>query len=97
MCVFRNIPLNIYNVTKIVATFVIVCVNITEFIETGVHSKDQDVTVSPVDYTMDTVFLLGSLCSLAMLLLSLRYGVQTSPAQFIYYLLSVVCGAFSFR
>ena len=90
MCIFRKIPLNIYNVTKIVATFIIVCVNITEFIVTGWDAKNEpNIEVYPVDYTMDAVFLIGSLTSLILLLLQIHYGVQSSPAQFVYFFSSV--------
>ena len=86
----RKIPLNAFNLTKIAAISVVVIINITEFIVTGWDAKNEpNIEVHPVDYTMDAVFLIGSLTSLVLLLLQIHYGVQSSPAQFVYFFSSV--------
>ena len=95
----RKIPWNVYNLTKVVATFVIIAINVTEFILTCINAGDEDpdIKIYPVDYVSDTVFFLASSWSLVLLLLSLHYGIRTSAAQFLYFFASVVCGGASFR
>ncbi len=45
-----------------------------------------------MDYLTPVVYLCSYVFSLFLLLLSLRYGKWTQPAQFMFYLLGFLCG-----
>ncbi len=90
----KHIPFNWLNLTKlslILAAFVFAVVFL---ILLAINGGDG---VAPVDYTAAGVFALGFTVSAGLLLASLRYGVRSSPAQFIFYLLSTICGAMQLR
>ena len=53
---------------------------------------DFDSGTPDVDYVTFVVFASAFLVSLLLQLLALKYGIQTSPAQFFYYLLATVAG-----
>ena len=95
----RKIPWSTLNIIKIIANVGLIIVNIAEFILIAVTDLDKDVltNVYPVDYVAASVFLLSYILSLVILWLSLRYGVRTSPALFLFYLVSVICEGINFR
>ena len=95
----RKIPWSTLNIIKIIANVGLIIVNIAELILIAVTDSDKDVltNVYPVDYVAASVFLLSYILSLVILWLSLRYGVRTSPALFLFFLVSVICEGINFR
>nr|AHK05644.1 ATP-binding cassette transporter sub-family C member 1 isoform X5 [Tigriopus japonicus] len=89
----RNIPWNLYNLTKLFLTLALVVISIVELILLFVKTPN----VYGVDYVTTSLFIVTYLCSLVMLLLSMHFGVHTSPAQFLFYFLSTVTGGISLR
>ena len=87
----RNIPWNLYNLSKVVATGAIILINLVDLILVATNASY--LNAFAVDHVANVVNLLGSLLSLIMLHLSRKYGVHTSPAQFFYFLTSIICGA----
>jgi ATP-binding cassette subfamily C (CFTR/MRP) protein 1 len=85
----RNIPFNIYNLTKVALTIAAVAVSLVEVSLTATA----ETTPPDIEYVTPVVFATFFLISLLLLLLSLKYGVQTSATQFFYYTLAVICGA----
>ena len=95
----RKIPWSTLNITKLCATSGLIMVNITELILIGITGVDDDplTDVHPVDYIAASVFLLSYILSFGFLLLAIRYGIRTSPSQFFFYLISVICEGINFR
>ena len=95
----RHIPWNVLNITKLVVTASLVVVNVAEIIEASIVDSDVDelTNVSPADYLAAVIFLLSYVLSFGLLWLSLRYGIRTSPSQFMFYFASVVCEGVNFR
>ncbi len=77
------------NVSKILLSVGLVGLSITE-LSLVLKSTDDH---PDIDVVTPVVFLASFAVSLLCLLLSLRYGVRTSPLQFFFYLLATVCGA----
>ena len=95
----RNIPWSVLNAIKLCSTASLVMVNVAELVVIIVTSSDDDplTSVYPVDYVAASVFLTSYLLSLGVLILALKYGIRTSPAQFLFYLVSVLCEGVNFR
>ena len=95
----RKIPWSILNGLKVGATLGLVIVNILEIALIVMTNADDDpmTNVAPADYVAASVFLFSYATSLIFLILSLRYGIQSSPAQFLFYLVSVFCEGVNFR
>ena len=95
----RRIPWSVLNGLKVGATLGLVIVNILEIALILITKSDEDpfTDISPSDYVAASLFLLSYAISLAFLILSLRYGIRTSPTQFLFYLVSVVCEGVNFR
>eukprot|EP00095_Tigriopus_kingsejongensis_P003831 maker-scaffold2698_size13172-snap-gene-0.2 protein:Tk03831 transcript:maker-scaffold2698_size13172-snap-gene-0.2-mRNA-1 annotation:"multidrug resistance-associated protein 1 isoform x1" len=89
----RNIPWSLFSVSKVVLTLGLLVISVVELIYLFVDSDN----VHGVDYLTAAVFILTYLISLLLHFLSMRYGVHTSPAQFILYFFSGIFGAIAFR
>lgn len=95
----NSIPWNYYNVFKVICTASLVALALLAMILLGVLSKQgrSGVQVFPADYVAALAFLLAYSWSLALLVMSLKAGRTTSPAQFLFYFATVVCTATTFR
>ena len=95
----RNIPWNFYNVAKLFMTAALVVVSIVEiaYVATTANDSEDLTEIYPADYVAPVVFLITYAVSFLLLLMSLKYGIRTSPAQFYLYFSSVVCGTVTFR
>ena len=94
----RNIPYNRLNVSKLVFTGILILIHLCQivFFYTGI--------IQPLHTTSDTTFIEQELIfttsyifSIVLLLVSIKYGIRTSPSQFLFYLVSVICGAAYFQ
>ena len=95
----RRIPFNVFNVMKLLVTFALVVVSVVEIAFAGITDNDDDAltNIYPVDYLTPAVFSVTYVASLLLTLLSMKSGVRTSPSQFFLYLMSLICGAVTFR
>lgn len=80
----RRIPWTFLNLCKIVCTVGLVSISIADLCL--VSTNDNDDAIDDVDYVTSVVFLLSFLYSLLLLLLSIQYGIRTSPTQSFFYL-----------
>lgn len=85
----RDTPWALTTVSKLIITLVLVAVAITELVFAVTRETPESV---PIDYLTTSLFLVFYLISLFLLLMAIRNGVHTQPAQFFFYLLSVFCG-----
>lgn len=77
--------------TKILMTVLAIGVSLAELIMA--ISVEFDTETPEVEYITTVVFTITYLVSLILLLLSIKFGIQTSPTQFTFYLVAVVCGS----
>eukprot|EP00094_Tigriopus_californicus_P002270 TCALIF_02191-PA protein Name:"Similar to ABCC1 Multidrug resistance-associated protein 1 (Gallus gallus)" AED:0.28 eAED:0.28 QI:0/0.14/0/0.75/0.28/0.25/8/0/1220 len=89
----RNIPWNLFNLAKLIVTLALVVISIVELVLLFVKTP----VVYTVDYVTSSIFIVTYLCSLVMLLLSMRFGIHTSPAQFLFYFLHTITGGITLR
>ena len=95
----RKIPWSLLNGLKLGATLGLVIVNILEIALIVISNADDDpmTNVAPSDYVAVSIFLFSYTVSFIFLILSLRYGIQTSPTQFLFYFASALCEGVNFR
>lgn len=105
----RNVPFNKLNITKLICISILIIIHLSQIIISFTHttdiSSDTSLTLSiQTKLYADTTFLdqqiifaTSYLISFFLLLTSLKYGIRTSPTQFIFYLVSVICGASNFQ
>eukprot|EP00095_Tigriopus_kingsejongensis_P005628 maker-scaffold335_size202896-snap-gene-1.27 protein:Tk05628 transcript:maker-scaffold335_size202896-snap-gene-1.27-mRNA-1 annotation:"multidrug resistance-associated protein 1 isoform x3" len=89
----RKNPWNLFNLSKVVLSLSLVVIAIVELVLLFVYSTN----VFGVDYVTTAVFILTYLVSFLAQLLSMRYGVHTSPAQFYLYFFSAIFGGITLR
>ena len=105
----RNVPFTKLNVSKLICTTVLIIIHLSQigmffgmfgwklgmvfsFTEAGSKVKNDTSFIG-----QQIIFTSSYLISLLLLLISLKYGIRTSPTQFIFYLVSVICGATNFE
>ena len=91
----RNVPYNWLNVIKLtsIASLVLIHLSgITLFYTGNIETKNAD-TRDTSFIEQQLIFTISYIISLVLLLLSLKYGIRTSPSQFLFYLFSVICAA----
>ena len=95
----RNVPFNKLNVSKIIFISVLIVIHLSQiaifFSGTIDHPKKFKADTTFLD--QQAIFTTSYLISLFLLLISLKYGIRTSPSQFVFYLISVICGASNFQ
>ena len=94
----RNIPFNIRNVSKLICVTTLIIIHLCQILlfyaEVIVdENKSRDTTYIEQQF----IFFASYLVSFLLLLVSLKYGIRTSPTQLVFYLISVICGASYFQ
>lgn len=96
----RNIPCTKLNVSKLICISVLIIIHLSQigiFLR-GIITDTQSTVKNETTFIgQQIIFTSSYLISLLLLLLSLKYGIRTSPTQFIFYLVSVICGASNFE
>ena len=89
----RKIPWTFLNLVKLSSTLACIVISLVDLILV-ISSNDDFYDVA---YVSPVILIVGFGTSLFLLLSSLHFGVQTSPSQFFFYFLSVLCGGFTLR
>ena len=88
----KRIGYNWYNVSKLALITVLCAVNIAKLCYiASVDSRSEAKVVYPSNYLYEAIFLICHIISFVLLYTSLCYGLRRSFAQFLFYLLSVLC------
>ena len=94
----RNIPFNRLNISKLISIATLIAIHLCQIVisyTTRHNHPDKNSDTSFIE--QETIFATSYLVSFILLFLSLRYGVRTSPTQFMFYLASVICAAAYFQ
>ena len=92
------IRFNLFNVTKIASTFLLISVNIAELVYFGFQdAKESENNLYPADYLFVVAFLVSHILCFTFLIISLKRGIQVSFLQFTFYLTSAISNSIIFR
>lgn len=99
----RNIPFNRLNVSKLIFIATLILIHLCQIsifyavIDIDAIIDQQNKSSATTYIEQQFIFLASYLVSSLLLLVSLKYGIRTSPTQFVFYLISVICGASYFQ
>ena len=94
----RNIPCNRLNVSKLVFTGILILIHLCEIVFFYTGKIQRLHTTSDTTFIeQEFIFTASYIFSIVLLLVSIKYGIRTSPSQFLFYLVSVICGAAYFQ
>ncbi|XP_063922476.1 multidrug resistance-associated protein 1 isoform X2 [Zophobas morio] len=93
----RDIPWNWVNVSKLLGTAVLFVLTVTDLVTSINSASSSDSGVSNVDIYTPIIKLLSFALSAVLLVYNRKYGLCTSGLQFLFWLLTAVCGAVQFR
>lgn len=91
-----SLPWNGYNIAKVAMTVMLVMIHLTQIIVgclVDVEDDEELLMVFGVNFLSSLLFFTSHIISLGLLWLSIKFGFKSSPAIFIFLLISVLCGA----